>query len=86
VFAEPSSSAPCSPPCWLWYDCDWYGVRKNMLSRASSVWNNGWSGGYDKVSFYWGSNWSGAWACLGVGDYWADLPLGRERVTRCGNP
>lgn len=64
-----------------WYDCTWYGVRKNMLNRASSLWNNGWAGGYDKVNFYWGSNWSGAWACLGVGDYWADLPLGREKFS-----
>jgi hypothetical protein len=62
-----------------WGDCTWYGVKKNMLNRASSLRNMGWPGGYDKVNFYWGVNLTGAWACLGVGDYWADLPLGREK-------
>jgi hypothetical protein len=68
-----------------WYDCTWYGVRKNMLNRASSLRNMGYAGGYDKVNFYWGTNLTGAWACLGVGDYWADLPLGRERFSWYGN-
>ena len=54
------------------------GILRNMRNRASSLRNNGYAGGYDKVNFYWGVGYYGAWACLGVGDYWADLPLGRE--------
>jgi hypothetical protein len=72
---------------WVGNDTDWStcydnaGDLHNMLNQASSLWNNGYAGGYDKVNFYWGKSYYGAWACLGVGDYWADLPLGREHFT-----
>jgi hypothetical protein len=64
-----------------WGNCSWYGRTLSMKNRASALWNNGYAGGYDKVNFYWGTGYYGAWACLGVGDYWADLPLGREHFT-----
>lgn len=64
-----------------WTTCSGGGVAQNLRNQASSLWNNGYSGGNDDVNFYWDTGYSGAWACLGTGDYWADLPLGVEHFT-----
>ena len=59
-----------------WSTCSADGVNRNLLNRASSLWNNGFPGGNDDVNFYYDQNQQGAWACLGNGDSWADLASG----------
>jgi hypothetical protein len=61
-----------------WSTCSGGGVNRNMLNKASSLWNNGYPGSYDDVNFYYNQGQGGAWACLGNGDAWADLSLGHE--------
>lgn len=40
--------------------------------------NRGYAGSYDDVNLYYGEDRSAAYACLGRGDMWLDLTLGRE--------
>ncbi|MGW0337916.1 hypothetical protein ACWD0J_40075 [Streptomyces sp. NPDC003011] len=68
--------------------CAWSGANRNwdypgsgcpaMRNLASSVENRGYAGGYDDVNLYYGEDQSAAYACLGNGDMWLDLSLGRE--------
>ncbi|MGC5038597.1 MULTISPECIES: hypothetical protein [unclassified Streptomyces] len=68
--------------------CAWSGAIRNwdypgpgcpaMRNLASSVENRGYAGGYDDVNLYYGEDQSAAYACLGNGDMWLDLSLGRE--------
>ena len=64
------------PYCkWVGNDADWgtCSPAGSMLNTASSLWNNGYAGGYDDVNFYWGKSYTGAWDCLGVGTSWSNL-------------
>lgn len=68
--------------------CAWSGANRNwdypgpgcqpMRNLASSVENRGYAGGYDDVDLYYNEDQSGPYACLGNGDMWLDLTLGRE--------
>ncbi|MFE6488494.1 hypothetical protein ACFVGN_36945 [Streptomyces sp. NPDC057757] len=70
-------------------ECTWAGSSRNwdgndeaidcggMRNRASSLENRGYEG-IDAVNLYWDIDQEGAWACLGRGDMWLDLSLGRE--------
>lgn len=60
---------------WVGNDTDWGSCSPagSMLNRASSLWNNGYAGGYDDVNFYWGKSYTGAWDCLSNGTYWTNL-------------
>lgn len=45
---------------------------------ASSMWNNGFAGGYDDVRFFKHATFEEPSMCLGNGDYWGNLNLGWE--------
>lgn len=58
--------------------CYWAGNSNNWgvcRNTASSAENRGYIGTYDDVNVYWGTSATGAWACMGNGGYWLDLPL-----------
>jgi len=65
-----------TPYCaWVGNDTDWGSCSPagSMRNKASSLWNNGYAGGYDDVNFYWGTSYTGAWDCLGNGTSWSNL-------------
>lgn len=64
-----------------WSDYASSGNCGNMDNIASSVYNQGYLDYYDDVVM-WSDPYSrGVSMCLGVGDYWQDLTLGRERFS-----
>lgn len=68
--------------------CAWSGANRNwdypgpgcppLRNLVSSVENRGYAGDYDDVNLYYNEDQSGVYACLGNGDMWLDLTLGRE--------
>ena len=87
--AAMASTAAADGKVYAWRDpyrggggCAWSGRSDNwqydcgdMRNKASSLENRGYS---DAVNFYYHPNQGGAWACLGRGDMWLDLSIGRE--------
>jgi hypothetical protein len=69
---------------WSGSSRHWDGLKETaqegcggMRNRATSLENRGYEG-FDAVNLYWDIDQGGAWACLGRGDMWLDLSLGRE--------
>lgn len=60
-----------------WATCD----GGNLANKASDIYNNGYANTYDDVNLYYNPSWGGAYACLGRGDSWNNLPQQDVRFT-----
>jgi hypothetical protein len=81
IYNEPDFNGSSCGFTGNWDDYTDAGDCGDVNDRTTSLWNNGYPGGFDDVFVYAGIEYGYPYGCLGNGDSWQNLSLGIERFS-----